>query len=325
MQKQISLILCLALLICWPLRAGTGPLVVVSSRQYLVQGDSTIHLYLYGFDGKLLKQLTNDPGQDDHAPMFSHDGKSVLFSRVTTGTGAPNQSGKYILHLADGTLTRLPDGTATDPAPPDYNPTIATNGFDNLAFMGSSPGDADPADGPEAASFTASDKSAQLVKMGSDDNPIFKLKTANSPRAKPLSDFPGYEKLSDDYLQDGYLADKEGPFLLGPAHYGALFVSRHRDSMWAFDLHRKIWHKIQSEWVPGDIYAVQNKAGFYFIRCSMEPLGNTGKTVMSAYLEWWNADFQRVILSPPLSVTYGAAIYYGDGETSCILDEIRGS
>ena len=57
----------------------------------------------------------------------------------------------------------------------------------------------------------------------------------------------------------------------------------------------------------------------------MEPLGDSGKTVLSAYLEWWDATFKPVVLGPKLSVTYGAATYYGNGETSVIVDEQRGS
>ena len=42
-------------LLSLPLRAADAPLVVVSARQYMVTGESTIHLYLYGLDGKLKK------------------------------------------------------------------------------------------------------------------------------------------------------------------------------------------------------------------------------------------------------------------------------
>ena len=78
--------------------------------------------------------------------------------------------------------------------------------------------------------------------------------------------------------------------------------------------------------MPGDIYAPQDKAGFYFVRCSMEPLGrHREESALSAYLEWWDAAFHHVVLGPPLSVTYGAATWYGNGETSAFVDEQRGS
>jgi hypothetical protein len=316
----------LTLLLSLPLHADDVPLVVVSNRQFLVQGDSTIHLYLYGLDGKLRKQLTNESGQDDHAPLFSHDGKSILFSRVTTGAGAPNQSGKYILQLADNSITKLADGAATDTALKDYAPTVKTIEYGDLTFSDSSPGDADPADGTNAFSYTSPDKTAKLINIEvNDDTSILKLKTSESSKPVLVSSFSGYEKSSDDEIVDWFLTGPEGPFLLGPGHYSALFVNRHRDSMWVLDVHRKVWHKIQSEWVPGDIYCPQNKAGFYFVRCSMEPLGDTGKTVMSAYLEWWDAQFHHAILGAPLDVNYGSATYYGPNDTSSFSDENRGS
>jgi len=321
MPKFISLFLFISLLVCLPLRAADSPLVVAANRQYVVKGDSTIHLYLYGLDGKLRKQLTNDPGQDDHSPMFSHDGKSVLFSRVTTGAGLPNQSGKYILKLADDTMTRVADGAASDAALRDYAPTTETLEFGDMAFDGNALGD----NGQGTMALTSPDKSYELIEVRTDSSSTHKLKSPGSTKLQLVSSFPGYKKITDDYMEDGFLASKEGPFLLGPKPYGALFVNRHRDSMWALDLHGKRWHELEPDWVPGDVYAPKNKGGFYFVKCSLEPLGDTGKTVLSGYLEWWNSSFQSVLLSPPLSVNYGAATYYGPGDTSCFVDEQRGS
>ncbi len=192
--------------------------------------------------------------------------------------------------------------------------------FGDLAFENNATGN-----NGQLTTLTSPDKSYALTEVRTDSSSTHKLKSPGSTKLQLVSSFPGYIKITDDYMQDWFLASKEGPFLLGPKPYGALFVNRHRDSMWVLDLHRKTWHNIQSEWVPGDIYAPRDKSGFYFVRCSMEPLGDTGKTVMSAYLEWWGADFHKVILNPPLSVSYGAATYYGPDETSCFVDELRGS
>jgi hypothetical protein len=326
MKKKITAFLFLALLLCPTLHADTTPLVVVSCRQYLVKGDSTIHLYLYDLNGKLLKQLTNDAGQDDHAPMFAPDGKSIIFTRTTTGAGAPDQSGKYLLALADNSMSRFPDTASADKATQAYAPTIPTTEFGNLAFSDNPTGQPDPADGSNAMSLSSPDKNYTLIQLTPPDpdaSATYKLKTAASPKPKLLSSFAGYKPDSD--AADGYLASSDGPFLLGPSHYGALFVNRHRDTMWVVDLNKKAWHELQSEWVPGDIYAPQNKSGFFFVRCSMLPLGDTGKTVLCAFLEWWNAKFQRVILNPPLSVIYGATFYFGPNQTASFVDEQRGS
>jgi hypothetical protein len=317
-MKKFATVLFAAFLLGLPLRAEDAPLVIVSARHYLVAGDSTVHLYLYGLDGKLRKQLTTDAGQDDRQPQFSHDGKSVLFTRTTSGAGLPNTSGKYVLQLSDGTIKPVSEAGT----PQDYAPTIPTTEFNDLAFFDPQPGEPYPDAGAHAFAFTAPDSSTTLIQLNpADGNASYELKFAGG--ADPVSTFPGYTPNPD--IGDTFLTAKDGPFLLGPDRYGALFVNRHRDSMWAFDLRRKTWHEIQKEWVPGDIYAPKDKSGFYFVRCSMEPLGDSGKTVLSAYLEWWDAAFHPVVLGPKLSVTYGAATWYGRGETSAIVDEQRGS
>ena len=76
------------------------------------------------------EQLTTDAGQDDKHPQFSHDGKSVLFTRTTSGAGLPNQSGNYILQLADGTMKAAPDAALAD-----YTPTVPTTEYGDLAFL----------------------------------------------------------------------------------------------------------------------------------------------------------------------------------------------
>ncbi len=311
-------VLCAAVLLSLPLHAEDAPLVVVSARQYLVTGDSTIHLYLYGLDGKLKKQLTTEAGQDDKHPQFSHDGKSILFTRTTTGPGLSNQSGTYILQLADGKVNPAPGADARA----DYTPTVPTTEFGDLAFFDPHPGDPYPDAGEGAYAFTAPGHLATLIQLNpANADALYELRF-NGVTNK-VNTFPGYVPNPD--VGDSFLSSKDGPFLLGPDRYGALFVNRHRDSMWVFDLRRKTWHEMQKEWVAGDIYAPQDKAGFYFVRCSMEPLGDSGKTVLSAYLEWWDATFKPTVLGPKLSVTYGAATYYGNGETSVIVDEQRGS
>ena len=219
MKKLTALVV--ALLIVLPLRGADAPLIVVSARQYLVTGDSTIHLYLYGLDGKLRKQLTTDAGQDDKHPQFSHDGKSVLFTRTTTGAGLPNQSGNYVLQLADGTMKPVTD------TPADYTPTIPMTEFGDLAFFDPQPGTPYPAAGDGAFALVAPDHSATLIQLNSGDaEATYELKFGGL--ANKVSTFPGYVPNPD--IVDSFLTSKSGPFLLGPDHFSALFVNRHRDS-----------------------------------------------------------------------------------------------
>jgi hypothetical protein len=323
MKTFFCKLLLLVFLLAIPLHADESPLVVASIRQYLVQGDSTVHLYLYGSDGKLQKQLTSDPGQNDREPAFSHDGKSILFSRLTADPKQPNQTGRYVLTLADGKITRL-NG---DAVPKDYSPTMETASYGGLAFDDPPAAQPDGEDKKEAF-YTAPDKSAKLILLDQ-PNPNapdhYLIRYSGSDKPIPIESLPGYTKGSDTDISDNYLVDKRGPFLIGPDHYSALFMIRHTYSLWVFDVTGKTWHALSPESSTGDIYAVKEKAGFYFLHCGMEDLGKTGKSVWCGYLESWDGHFKPTVLAPPLSVFYGAGIYYRAGQTAAIEDPKRGS
>src|SRR6266568_8836739 len=58
--------------------------IVVAIRYLQAGGTSHSHLYLYGEDGKLLRQLTNDDSGQDSAPIFAPDGNVIVFTREET-------------------------------------------------------------------------------------------------------------------------------------------------------------------------------------------------------------------------------------------------
>lgn len=60
-----------------------GGQVVVAMRYLQIEGTSHSHLYLFGRDGKLVRQLTKSDAGQDADPVFAPDGKSVLYVRVT--------------------------------------------------------------------------------------------------------------------------------------------------------------------------------------------------------------------------------------------------
>jgi hypothetical protein len=62
-------------------RANAGPEVVVAIRYLQAQGESHAHLFLYGEDGTLRRQLTKDDSGQDLDPMFAPDGGGIVFSR----------------------------------------------------------------------------------------------------------------------------------------------------------------------------------------------------------------------------------------------------
>jgi len=62
--------------------AAGEEMVVVAMRYLIKEGTSHAHLYLYGRDGKLIRQLTKAEVGQDADPVFSPDGKSVLYGRT---------------------------------------------------------------------------------------------------------------------------------------------------------------------------------------------------------------------------------------------------
>ncbi len=64
--------------------AGDASEIVIAIRYLQAGGTSHSHLYLYGEDGKLLRQLTNDDSGQDSAPIFAPDGNVIVFTREET-------------------------------------------------------------------------------------------------------------------------------------------------------------------------------------------------------------------------------------------------
>jgi hypothetical protein len=69
------------LLITGVLPARAAGEIVVANRYLLANKTSHAHLYLYREDGKLLRQLTRDNSGQDKDPIFSPDGKTIVWTR----------------------------------------------------------------------------------------------------------------------------------------------------------------------------------------------------------------------------------------------------
>jgi len=62
-----------------PLCGADEAMMVVATRYLQAEGVSHAHLYLYKEDGTFVRQLTKFEKGQDHAPLFSPDGKEILF------------------------------------------------------------------------------------------------------------------------------------------------------------------------------------------------------------------------------------------------------
>jgi len=308
---------------------GDTPFVVVAIRQYQVVGTSNVHLYLYGLDGKLKKQLTDILGLDDEQPALDYDGQTVIFTRTASDTKLKAKAGRYILDLATGDLQRLSPGVTHNDDESGYSPELS---FDQLVSWIDWP--SDPKEGTGASSVSSIDSAYKLISVpkqttGDPGNPgaTYLVKTKQDAKAVPITDLPGFMPLEyvDNY-ESFYGADNS-PFILGPS-FATAFLRHHLGStdgeqIWGLDLTAKKWTKMSEN--GGNLYHLPNAAGVFLVADSRyEPLGKTGKTVNCAYLEWWDAHLKMARLSPPLSVFYGAAFHFGQDENAVIY-EIWGS
>jgi len=307
-----------------------APFVVVSIRKYQEAGSSNIHLYLYGLDGKLKKQLTNSPGLDDEQPALDYDGQTVIFTRSASDPKFRDKAGRYILDIATGELHRLPQGMTHNYDEWSYDPRVS---FESLNGDFNWP--LNPREGPGASSISSSDGNYELISLpkvtaGDPGAPgqMFFLRLKEAAKGTPITDIPDFMPLEDVSYYEGFYSSNNSPFIIGPNFAGA-FLSHHLGStdgsqIWGLDLRAKKWFKMSEN--GGSLYYLPNANGIFLIADSRyEPLGKTSMpTVNCAYLEWWDSNFKMVRLSPPLSVFYGAAFYFGPGENAQI-HEIWGS
>jgi hypothetical protein len=308
---------------------GDTPFVVVAIRQYQVVGASNIHLYLYGLDGKLKKQLTNTPGLDDEQPALDYEGQTVIFTRTASNSKLKAKAGRYILDLTTGDLHQLSPGVTDNNDESSYSPGSS---FDPLDSWNTWP--PDPKEGAGATSISSIDSSYKLVTLPKtiDTDPgnpgtTFLVQTKTDPSPVPITDLPGFMPLADVDNHESFYGVNNSPFILGPS-FAATFLRHHLGStdgqqIWGLDLTAKKWTKMSEN--GGDLYHLPNAAGVFLVASSLyEPLGKTGKSVNCAYLEWWDAHLKMARLSPPLSVFYGAAFHFDEGENAVIY-EIWGS
>jgi hypothetical protein len=304
----------LAVLILWAVFAGSQlqgeeMLVAASIRQYQLIGASNIHLYLYGLDGRLKKQLTSTAGCDDLDPAFSCDGQSLYFIRKSTLPSTTREKGLYKLDLVTNTISRASED--------DYFCNIP---METLEYSFALPAD----------SWNVSEKAECLSLDGKYCITIQSLSAkaqgVNPPTRHflsvsngPLTDMATLSGFMPTDQVDGYesLEQLNGtPFVTGP-DFQAVFLVHHLDStdgdqIWGLDLQTRKWTKMSEN--GGTIYHPPGAGGVFFAEESLyEPLG--GQTVNCCYLEWWNAHLQMTKLSPPLSFFYSAAIFHGENET----------
>jgi hypothetical protein len=280
-------------------------LIVASIRPYQLVGASNIHLYLYGLDGTLKKQLTNTIGCNDVNPSFSYDGKSISFTRQSTLAKTASDAGLYQLDLATGSLTRAKEDDSYFNVPVDlldYSFAVPTDSW-NVAEKN----DCLSPDGIYRIT---------LKPMPAPDRNVNPpMQHLLSVRGQPAVDVATLSGFPADIAKDYYgLEQLNGTPFVTASGYVAVFLVHHLDStdgdqIWGLDLSSLHWTKMSQN--GGEIYHPPGAPGVFFACASLyEPLGKSGKTVNCCYLEWWDNHFKVTKLTPPLSVFYSAAVFH---------------
>jgi hypothetical protein len=302
---------------CLSICAGEGALVVVSLRQYQLQGPSNIHLYLYGLDGTMKKVLTKEPGLNDRDPIFSYDGKTILFTRYATDAKHRTQAGKYVLNIENGAIRPYNFATSED----SYNAWSSLDRFEG-AFAEGSEGWLNL----DSSSYLSPDGKFHITRTANpapkgEGNIYFLSEGEGKP--VPMESLPGFMPPDEIDGYESFLVSNGSPFISG-GDFAAVFLRHHLGStdgeqIWGLDLHARRWTKVSEN--GAIVYHPPSAAGVFVDTDERyQPLGKMGKTVNCSYLEWWDAHLKPSRLSPPLSVFYSAAVFHKAGDTVIIED-----
>jgi hypothetical protein len=291
-------------------------------------------------DGKLVRQLTDNPRLDDISPMFDRAGKSVLFFRQAITPDLKAKEGGYVLDLNTNKLVKLSSEEAKLQEK-HREPTL--HAIDISWSMGlDKMFQTDIAEGENAMSCQSPDGNYKLVSkpnpafsesdLGNKNNGppfMFFLRTKGSSETLPLDSLPGYPPYSDlDYLtfkDNPFPVLKGNPFVITPG-FSALFMKRDRRpySLWMLELKTNQWTEISER--SGTLYVVPGRTGVTLLHGpDYDPDANFGLNLDCCYLEFWDATFHPIRLGPTTSCFHGAAIYYGSGHTLILRDPGYGS
>ena len=177
--------------------AAEDKLVAVSIRYLQVEGTSHAHIFLYDWNGRLLRQLTRaENGQDLH-PVFSPDGREIVFTRRF-----PASDEFWLISLSRGETRKID-------SPPTWYQNAATAApcfslqIDDKASANA--GVAAPS--PTPARLIAPDGSIELVlnRTGDEEKDygqgqlgrLFKYRDLKSGEESLIGDWPGFETIWD--------------------------------------------------------------------------------------------------------------------------------
>lgn len=288
-----------SLLVCALFLAGLSSAfadVVVAVRYYKVKGESHSQLFHYSDDGKLVRQLTHSDDAQNIAPMFSPDGKTIVFTQ-RKGVLRNVMS----IPLAGGEAQTLPEAPAwylTDQVLDGYTERYGNDlpelwqkfGADRVL----------PVPGSQQEFVTGDDADAT--------DGSFKLLALRQHGAGKQVNFfeAGQDILHNWSIFHG------SPFLInGPLRVAFLqwtLNSTDGDAFAAIDLNAGQMVELSHN---GGVAIPHGKRVGFFVVCEerYQPLGDGKKTVNCTYLDWWNEKLERTRFASAISIFEGASIF----------------
>lgn len=326
--------------------------VVAAIRYLQVDGVSHARLYLFSGDGKMIRQLTKTQSGNDCDPVFSSDGKQIVFRREMKSANK-----FFAVQVANGRVRPL------DAAPPWYNAALKERPL-KFDYPPSMPLPHDPKQErladyikPGDVVYAAPDNSTAIVlkdkpseAQPSDDwypkdvylrnrdveedvlvskLPYVSLEAGSSPAENAMRNAPDggqalhYQSGNEVGDIDGVLVCNGSPFLwVEPLR--VVFLRQHRGSTYcegffALDLKQNRVHEVTP--TCGDIIPLPGKPAFFCI-CNERylPLGDGKRTVNCSFLDLWDADLKRVRFSAPkVAQYYGGCVFQPDTAPAVIV------
>ena len=290
--------------------------IVIAIRYLRAQGTSHSHLYLYREDGKLFRQLTkNDSGQD-FSPIFSPDGKTIVFAKEK-----PNNVREFWSINPRGANSKK-----LDTAPDWYAQAKSSPYFTNLgpqeADATSSPAEVMSPTATPVPTYKSPDGSFELILREDptdEDDQIngpghgkhYLLRDLKTGTATEFSKIPGFYGAAgllhnNDYQSQYFLFD--GPLRL--AFFDLHLNSTDGDTVFALHLTRPRLVRLSPNWatpipLPGE------PAFLTFTENRYVPIPGSNKTANCSYMERWDDNLNKVRYGPDkaAALCYGASMY----------------
>ncbi|MEY2529251.1 MAG: hypothetical protein QOJ05_1341 [Verrucomicrobiota bacterium] len=309
---MIGRLLTLLLLVLAVATLNAASEIVVAIRYLQAEGESHAHLFLYGEDGTLLRQLTKDNIGQDLDPMFAADGETIVFTREI----AENKFEYWSVEPKSAVLKKL------DAEPEWYANTKTSAYFAWPEMEGSGDDESAPAFGSRTQKFRAPDGSVELVLRevkgdegdsvnGPEHGKHYVLRDLKSKKSTEFPKIPGFEGAVEQLQLKGSKNDR---FLLDPplriAFFGVHLDSTNGDTDYALDLTNRRFVRLSQNWAAP--FPLPGEGAFLsmtYVRYVEIP--GSKKTANCSYLERWGASLKplRFAREGSAAVCYGASMY----------------